>query len=80
MLCWTVVDCYFLPIDLVLNEKILHLNMLSLPGTARSPIGLEQDSAHVVLVEQGWIHVIPLLYQTVASPEVGGPMRKTRFF
>ena len=33
------------------------------------PVGLEQDSTHVVLVEQGWIHVIPLLYHEIASPE-----------
>jgi hypothetical protein len=61
LLCRTMFDGYFLPIDLVLNEKILHLNMLSLLRTACPPIVLEQDSTHVVLVEQGWIHGIPLL-------------------
>ncbi len=58
-----MVDGYLLPIDLVLNEKIFHLNVLSLLGTARPPIGLDQDSTHVVLVEQGWIHVIPGMVQ-----------------
>ena len=65
-----MLDGDFLPIDLVLNEKIHYLKMLSPLGTACPPIGLEQDSTHVVLVEQGWIHVIPLLLHKVASPEV----------
>jgi hypothetical protein len=34
--------------------------VLSPFGAARPPVGLEQDSTHVVLVEQGWFHIIPL--------------------
>jgi len=57
-------------IDLVLNEKILDLDMLSLLGTACPPVGLEQDSTHVVLVvEQQWIHAVSLLLHKVANPE-----------
>ena len=60
LFCWTMFDCYLSPINLVLNEIILHLNVLSPFGAARPPVGLEQDSTHVVLVEQGWFHIIPL--------------------
>jgi hypothetical protein len=59
-----MLDGFFLPINCVFNEKILFLNMLSPLRTAHpSVIGLEQDSTYVVLVEQGWIHGISLLYQ-----------------
>ena len=44
---------YSLLIDLVLNEEIRHLNMLSFLRAAHPPVSLEQDSTHVVLVEQG---------------------------
>ena len=54
LLCWTMFDCYLSPIDLVLNEIIHHLNVLSPLRAAYPPIGLEQDSTHVVLVEQRW--------------------------
>jgi hypothetical protein len=27
--CWTMFDGYLLPVDFILNEKILHLNVLS---------------------------------------------------
>ena len=53
LLFWTMFDGYLLSIDLVLNKKILHLNVLSPLRTACPPVGLEQDSNHVVLVEQG---------------------------
>jgi len=56
-------------IDLVLDEIILHLNVLSPLRAARPPIGLEQNSTNVVLVEQGWFHIIPLFYHKIASPE-----------
>ena len=70
LLCRAMLDGYFLPINFVLDEKIIYLNMLSPLRTACPPIDLEQDSTHVVLVEQGWIHVIvPLLLHKVASPE-----------
>ena len=69
LLCWTMLDGYLLPINFVFNERILYLNMLSPLRAACSSIGLEQDSSHVVLIEQGWIHIISLLYQKVASPE-----------
>ena len=58
-----------LPDDLVLNEIILYLNVLSPLRATRPPIGLEQDSTHVVLVEQGWFRIIPLFYHKIASPE-----------
>jgi len=64
-----MLDGYLLPIDFVFNEKILYLNMLSPLRTDCSSVGLKQDSTHVVLVEQGWIHVISLLYHKVASTE-----------
>ncbi len=51
LLFLTMFDGYLLPIDLVLNEKILYLDVLSPLRTACSPVGLEQDSTHVVLVE-----------------------------
>ena len=62
-------DAYLLLIDIVFNEKILYLKVLRLLRTACLSIDLEQDSTHVVLVEQGSIHVISLLYHKVASPE-----------
>jgi hypothetical protein len=58
-----MLDGFFLPINCVINEKILYLNMLSPLRTAHASVGLEQDSTYVVLVEQGWIHGISLLYQ-----------------
>ena len=69
LLCWTMLDCYFSLIDLILDEIILHLNVFSPLRAARPPISLEQYSAHVVLVEQGRFHIIPLFYHEVASPE-----------
>jgi len=52
-----MLDGYFRPFDLILNEKILYLDMLSPLRTACPPVGLKQDSTHVVLVEQGWISI-----------------------
>ncbi len=69
LLCWTMLDCYFSLIDLVLDEIILHLNVLSPLRAARPPISLEQYSTHVVLVEQRRFHIIPLFYHEIASPE-----------
>ncbi len=70
LLCWTMFNGYLLPTDLILDEKILHLNVLSPLRAACPSVGLEQDSTHVVMVEQGRIHVIvPLLLHKVASPE-----------
>ena len=40
LLCWTMFDCYLPPIDLVLNEIILHFNVLSPLRAAHPPIGL----------------------------------------
>jgi len=60
-------DGYLLLIDIVFNEKILYLKVLRLLRTACLSIDLEQDSTHVVLVEQGSIHVISLLYHKVSS-------------
>ena len=62
-------DGYLLLIDIVFNEKILYLKVLRLLRTACLSIDLEQDSTHVVLVEQGSIHVISLLYHNVSSPK-----------
>jgi hypothetical protein len=64
-----MLDGYLLPIDFVFNEKTLYLNIFSPLRTVRPSVGLEQDSTHVVLVEQGLIHVISLLYHKVVSPE-----------
>ena len=62
-------DGYLLLIDIVFNEKILYLKVLRLLRSACPSIDLEQDSTHVVLVEQGSIHVISLLYHKVSSPK-----------
>ena len=47
----TMFDSYLLLVDLVLDEVILHLNMLSSLLAAFPPVNLEQDSTHVVLIE-----------------------------
>ncbi len=39
LLCWTMFDFYLSSIDLVLNEIILHLNVLSPLRAARLPVG-----------------------------------------
>ncbi len=62
-------DGDFVLINIVLNNKILNLDMLSPLGTAHPPIVLEQDNNHVVLIEQQWIHIISLLLHKVTSPE-----------
>ena len=51
----TMFDGHFLLVDLVLDEEILHPNLLGSLRAARPPVSLEQDSTHVVLIEQGWI-------------------------
>ncbi len=43
---------YFFPIDFVLDKKIPNLDVFSLLGTAHPPVGLKQDSTHVILTEQ----------------------------
>jgi hypothetical protein len=48
---WAMFDGDFLPIVIALNKNILNLDMLSPLGTACPPIGLEQDSTHVVLID-----------------------------
>ena len=45
-------DGDFLPIDFVLDKKILNLDVLVLLGTAHPPVGLKQDSTHVILIER----------------------------
>ena len=70
LLCRTMFDAYLLLIDIVFNEKILYLKVLRLLRTACLSIDLEQDSTHVVLVEQGSIHVISLLYHKYPAQRI----------
>ncbi len=58
-------DSYLLLINLVLDEVILHLNVL---GSLRATC-LKQDSTRVVLIEQRWIHIVSLLLHEVTSPQ-----------
>jgi hypothetical protein len=46
----TVLDGDFPLIDLILNKKILHLNMFGALRAARLAIRLKQDSTHIVLI------------------------------
>jgi hypothetical protein len=48
---WAVLDYNFALIDLVLNIKILYLDMLGPLRAAHLSIGLKQDGTHVVLIE-----------------------------
>jgi hypothetical protein len=64
-----VLDYDFALINLVLNIKILYLDMLGPLRTARLSIGLKQDDTHVVLIDLQCIHVISMLLHEVTCPE-----------
>ena len=63
----------FLRINPVLNKEIPDVDVPSVFPTQPFPILLQQDRAHVVLVELRFLYVIPLCLQEVPRPQqLGG--------
>ncbi len=59
----------FALVNFVFDVEILYLNVFSVFGAAGHTVSLEEDCAHIVLLDQRRFHVVALLRKEVSGPK-----------